>query len=247
LKKQVELMLNPLDLSIDFGKSLPELLSSYIEALTRFRLARYIAISTLVSLATVVFTLMFAVPGAYAVARLRFPGRRALTASILIKYIFPPIVIVIPLYSVFSQLGLRDTLLGLLIVYPAGTLPVSLYMLYGYFRSLPAELEDAGQIDGCSRLGVILRITLPLSMPAIAAVALYIFMIAWNEFLFAFMFLDDPDIFTLSRGLVAMEAASVSREVLMAGAVLATLPVLVLFLWAERYMVSGLSAGGLKG
>jgi multiple sugar transport system permease protein len=195
----------------------------------------------------VLLTLLFSVPGAYAVARLRFPGQGLLSNSILLIYMVPAIVLVIPLYAVFSQVGLRDTLAGLLIVYPATTIPVALYMLQGYFRGLPVELEEAGLMDGLSRLGVILKIVLPLALPALASVSLYVFMIAWNEFLFAFMFLDDPKIFTLSRGVVALDSSEVPRQHLMAGAVVATVPVMVLFLWFERFMVQGLTAGSVKG
>ncbi|WP_342028608.1 carbohydrate ABC transporter permease [Bauldia litoralis] len=180
-------------------------------------------------------------------ARLRFPGQAFLNRSILMIYMVPAIVLVIPLYSVFSQLGLRNTLLGLLIVYPATTVPVALYMLQGYFRGLPPELEEAGLMDGLGRFGVIRKITLPLSLPALASVALYVFMIAWNEFLFAFMFLDDPGIFTLARGVVALDSSEVPRQNLMAGAVVATVPILMIFLWFERFLVQGLTAGSVKG
>ena len=203
--------------------------------------------AALISVLTVVITLAFAIPGAYAVSRLNFPGRVALSRSILMIYLVPAIVLVIPLYAVFSQLGLRNSLTGLLLVYPATTLPVALYMLQGYFRGLPRELEEAGMMDGCSRLRVILTITLPLSLPAMASVALYVFMIAWNEFLFAFMFLDDPQKFTLSRGVVSLNSSEVPRQHLMAGAVIATAPILVIFLWAERFLVQGLTAGSVKG
>ncbi len=160
---------------------------------------------------------------------------------------FPAIVMVIPLYAIFSQLGLRDTLPGLLVVYPATTLPVALYMLRSYFQTLPKDLEEAGMIDGATRFGVIGRITLPLSMPALASVGLYVFMIAWNEFLFAFMFLDTPAIFTLSRGMVGLNSQEVPRQFLMAGAVIVTVPIMVLFFWFEKYLVGGLTAGGVKG
>ena len=120
-------------------------------------------------------------------------------------------------------------------------------MLQGYFRGLPSELEEAGLMDGLSRIGVILKITLPLALPALASVSLYVFMIAWNEFLFAFMFLDDLNMFTLSRGVVSLNSSEVPRQHLMAGAVVATVPVLVLFLWFERYLVAGLTAGSVKG
>ncbi|MHA1571617.1 MAG: carbohydrate ABC transporter permease, partial [Alphaproteobacteria bacterium] len=127
------------------------------------------------------------------------------------------------------------------------TVPVALYMLQGYFRGLPPELEEAGLMDGLGRIGVILKITLPLSLPALASVALYVFMIAWNEFLFAFMFLDNPAIFTLPRGLVSLNSSEVPRQHLMAGAVIATMPILVIFLWFERFLVQGLTAGSVKG
>ncbi len=246
-KKQSELLQNPLDYSINVTQGLSSLFSSYIELFVSFNFGQFILISTIVSVTTVFLTLAASIPGAYAISRLRFPGRITFSRSILLIYMVPAIVLVIPLYAVFSQLGLRDSLLGLLIVYPATTIPVSLYMLQGYFRGLPAELEEAGMMDGCSRLGVIRRITLPLSLPAIASVALYVFMIAWNEFLFAFMFLDSPEIFTLSRGVVSLNSSEVPRQHLMAGAVIVTIPVLVIFLWFEKFLVQGLTAGSVKG
>jgi len=247
LKSQQTLLANPLDLSIDVSQGLDGLFRSYVELFTQFNFGRYLLVSAFVSVATVVLTLLFSVPGAYAVSRLRFPGQAFLARSVLLIYMVPAIVLVIPLYAVFSQLGLRNTLTGLLIVYPATTIPVALYMLQGYFRGLPSELEEAGLMDGLSRIGVILKITLPLSLPALASVSLYVFMIAWNEFLFAFMFLDDPDIFTLSRGVVSLNSSEVPRQHLMAGAVIATVPVLVIFLWFERFLVQGLTAGSVKG
>ncbi|MBN9671827.1 carbohydrate ABC transporter permease [Roseibium aggregatum] len=247
LKSQQALLANPLDLSIDLSQGVAGLFRSYVELFTQFNFGRYLMVSAFVSVATVVLTLLLSVPGAYAVSRLRFPGQAALARSVLLIYMVPAIVLVIPLYAVFSQLGLRNTLTGLLIVYPATTIPVALYMLQGYFRGLPSELEEAGLMDGLSRIGVILKITLPLSLPALASVSLYVFMIAWNEFLFAFMFLDDPDIFTLSRGVVSLNSSEVPRQHLMAGAVIATVPVLVIFLWFERFLVQGLTAGSVKG
>ena len=247
LKSQQSLLANPLDFSIDISQGLEALFRSYVELFTQFQFGTFLLNSAFVSIGTVILTLLFSVPGAYAVARLRFPGQAVLSRSILLIYMVPAIVLVIPLYSVFSQLGLRNTLTGLLIVYPATTIPVALYMLQGYFRGLPAELEEAGLMDGLSRLGVILKITLPLSLPALASVALYVFMIAWNEFLFAFMFLDNIDIFTLSRGVVSLNSSEVPRQHLMAGAVVATVPVLVIFLWFERFLVAGLTAGSVKG
>ncbi|MCK0118983.1 carbohydrate ABC transporter permease [Loktanella sp. F6476L] len=247
LKNQQLLLSNPLDFSIDFGQGFTALFRSYIELFTQYHFGTYLFNSALVSVATVVITLFFAVPGAYAVARLRFPGQNFLSRSILLIYMVPMIVLVIPLYAIFSQLGMRNTLWGLLFVYPATTIPVALYMLQGYFRGIPAELEEAGLMDGLTRLNVIRKITLPLALPALASVALYVFMIAWNEFLFAFMFLDNVDLFTLSRGIAELNSSEVPRQHLMAGAVIATVPVLALFLWFERFLVAGLTAGSVKG
>ena len=171
-----------------------------------------------------------------------------MSTSILLVYMFPAIVLVIPLYVMFSRMGLRDSIHVLVLVYLAQTLPVALYMLRTYFQTLPSEMEDAGLIDGCSRFSVIWRIVIPLSAPALASVALYTFMIAWNEFLFAFMFLDSPEKFTLSRGLVQLEGSvHLSKQLVMAASVMVTLPILVLFLVFERRLVGGLTAGAMKG
>lgn len=247
LKNQQLLLSNPLDFSIDFGQGFTALFRSYIELFTQYHFGTYLMNSAIVSVATVAITLFFAVPGAYAVARLRFPGQNFLSRSILLIYMVPMIVLVIPLYAIFSQLGMRNTLWGLLFVYPATTIPVALYMLQGYFRGIPSELEEAGLMDGLTRINVIRKITLPLALPALASVALYVFMIAWNEFLFAFMFLDNVDLFTLSRGIADLNSSEVPRQHLMAGAVIATVPVLALFLWFERFLVAGLTAGSVKG
>lgn len=247
LKNQQLLLSNPLDFSINFAQGAEALFRSYIELFTQYHFGSYLMNSALVSVATVLITLFFAVPGAYAVARLKFPGQNFLSRSILMIYMVPMIVLVIPLYAIFSQLGMRNTLWGLMLVYPATTIPVALYMLQGYFRGIPAELEEAGLMDGLTRLNVIRKITLPLALPALASVALYVFMIAWNEFLFAFMFLDNVDLFTLSRGIAELNSSEVPRQHLMAGAVIATVPVLALFLWFERFLVAGLTAGSVKG
>ena len=204
--------------------------------------------STIVSLGTVIITLIFAIPAAYAVARLNFFGKNFLSTSILIIYLFPAIVLVIPLYTIFSQLGLRNSIEGLLIVYTATTLPVAIYMLQGYFKSIPKELEEAGIIDGQNWLGIIFKIILPLSLPAISSVALYVFMIAWNEFLFSLMFLDRPNTFTLSRAIQFLNVgAETPRQYLLAGSVVVTLPILIIFVYFEKYLVSGLTAGSVKG
>jgi len=246
LKTQQELLFNPLDFSIDFSKGLL-LFRSYSELFQDFGFARYLWTSFYVSIVTVLVTLAFSIPGAYAVARLRFRGRSAFSRSILLIYMVPMIVLALPIYILFSLTGLRNTILGLVLIYPVTTIPVALYMLQGYFRGLPYEIEEAGLMDGLSRLAVIWKITLPLALPALASVSLYVFMIAWNEFLLAFMLLDDPLTFTLTRGVASLNSSEVPRQHLMAGAVISTVPILLIFLFLERFMTKGLTAGSVKG
>ena len=247
-KTQAALLINPLDFSINFNQDFRELFKSYFVIFDTYKFGRYILISTFVSVGTVIVTLLFAIPAAYAVARLNFFGKNFLSTSILIIYMFPAIVLVIPLYTVFSQLGLRNSVGGLLIVYTATTLPVAIYMLQGYFRSIPKELEEAAIMDKLNWFGIIIKIILPLSIPAISSVALYVFMIAWNEFLFSLMFLDNPNSFTLSRAIQYLSGdAETPRQYLMAGSVVVTIPVLLIFVYFEKYLVSGLTAGSVKG
>ncbi|MEP1200941.1 carbohydrate ABC transporter permease [Tateyamaria sp.] len=245
-KNQSELMQNPLDFSIDIGKG-AELLRSYNELFSQFNFGTYLFNSFFISVLTVFITLAFAIPGAYAVARLRFQGRAAFSRSILLIYMVPMIVLALPIYIAFSMTGLRNSFWGIVMIYPVTTIPVALYMLQGYFRGLPAEVEEAGLMDGLSRLAVIWKITLPLSLPALASVSLYVFMIAWNEFLLAFMLLDDPSKFTLTRGIAALNSSEIPRQHLMAGSVIATVPIMALFLGLERFMTKGLTAGSVKG
>ena len=247
-KTQIALLVNPLDFSINFGQDIKDLFKSYFVIFKSYKFGKYIVTSTIVSVGTVIITLLFAIPAAYAVARLNFFGKTFLSTSILIIYMFPAIVLVIPLYTIFSQLGLRNSIEGLLIVYTATTLPVAIYMLQGYFKSIPKELEEAAILDKLSWFGIITKIIIPLSIPAISSVALYVFMIAWNEFLFSLMFLDNPNSFTLSRAIQYLSGdAETPRQYLMAGSVIVTLPVLFIFVYFEKYLVSGLTAGSVKG
>ncbi len=246
LKSQQALLQNPLDFSLDLDQGMA-LFRSYTELFRDFNFGTYLWTSLYVSVLTVFITLLFSVPGAYAVARFRFKGQKAFSRSILLIYMVPMIVLALPIYIAFSLTGLRNSILGIVMIYPVTTIPVALYMLQGYFRGLPTEVEEAGLMDGLSRLAVIWKITLPLSLPALASVSLYVFMIAWNEFLLAFMLLDDPSKFTLTRGVTMLNSSEIPRQHLMAGAVIATVPIMALFLGLERFMTKGLTAGSVKG
>lgn len=220
----------------------------YQAVLVDFKFLTFISNSLVVSLITVTLTLLLAIPGAYAVTRLDFRFKPAMSWGILLVYMFPGIVIGIPLFVVYSQLGIRGSLPGIIVVYMASTLPVALYMLRSYFQTLPAELEEAALIDGCNHLSTIWRVVLPLSVPAVASVALYTFMIAWNEILFAILFLTEtPSSWTLPLGLRMLDTQEVPRTYLMAGSVIITVPVIALFFFFERFLTRGLTAGAVKG
>ena len=209
----------------------------------------FIKNSFLVAVGTVVLSLLVSIPGAYAVSRLEFFGRRQISAIFLGVYFFPAILLAIPLFVFFTRIEQRGTLTGLLVVYVAQVAAVSIYMLRNYFDTIPASLEEAAAIDGCTRLQAMRHVSLPLAMPAIASNALFIFMIAWNEFLFALLFLvENREKWTVSLGLSQLAGSiEVPTTVLMAGSVILTLPIIVLFFLSERWLAGGLTAGAEKG
>jgi multiple sugar transport system permease protein len=205
--------------------------------------------SLLVALATVALTLFVSIPGSYAVSRLRFFGRRQVSALFLAVYFFPAILLAVPLFVFFTQIGLRGSLFGLLLVYVSQVAAVSIYTLRNYFATIPVSLEEAASIDGANRFQIMTKISIPLAMPAIVSNGLFIFMIAWNEFLFALLFLvEKRDSWTVSLGLSQLSGSiEVPTTVLMAGSVILTLPIIALFFASERLLVGGLTAGAEKG
>lgn len=209
----------------------------------------FMANSAFVALSSVVLALVIGIPGAYAIARLPFFGRRQVSGLFLAAYLFPAILMAIPLFVLFTKLGLRGSLVGLVIVYTAQTVPVAIYMLRNYFETVPESVEEAGLVDGLGRLGVLRRISLRLAMPSIMSTGLFVFMIAWNEFLFALLFLvDRRDHWTVSLGLSQLSGSvEIPTTVLMAGSVVLTLPIIILFFATERLLTGGLTAGAEKG
>jgi multiple sugar transport system permease protein len=205
--------------------------------------------SFVVSLAVVAITLAVSIPGAYAVARLNFVGRRKVGTLFLAVYLFPTIVLAVPLFIAFAKVGLQASLVGLMLVYVVQTIPVSVYMLRSYFETIPESIEEAAAIDGAGRLATLRRVTLPLAMPSILSTGLYVFMIAWNEFLFALLFLAaKPGQWTVSLGLAQLSnGIEVPKTVLMAGSVILTVPIILLYGVAERALTEGLTSGADKG
>jgi multiple sugar transport system permease protein len=213
-----------------------------------------IANTFMVALPTTVIAVILSTLGAYAIARLKFKGKEALLNSILMIYLFPGVLLIIPLFAMLAQVGERigfnvqDNLGVLIFTYLAQTLPVALYMLTNYFRTIPDEIEQAGLIDGCSRFEIIWRITLPLAIPALVSVSIYTFMIAWNEFLYALVFLNDHAMFTMPIKInTIFNDPSPRPHVVMAASTIMTVPIVTLFLAMERFLTEGLTAGGVKG
>ena len=207
-----------------------------------------------VSVPTAIVAVILATLGAYAIARLRFKGKNALLNGILMVYLFPGVLLIIPLFAMLAHIGdrlgfeVQDNLGVLIFTYLAQTLPVALYMLTNYFRTIPDEIEQAALIDGCSRLEVIWRVTLPLAIPALVSVSIYTFMIAWNEFLYALVFLNDRNMFTMPIKINAIfNDPSPRPHVVMAASTIMTIPIVLLFLSMERFLEEGLTAGGVKG
>jgi multiple sugar transport system permease protein len=210
--------------------------------------------SLIVAIPTALIAVIFSIMGAYASARLHFKGREWILNGVLIVYLFPAVLLMIPLFAMLSKVSqtfgfnVQDNLVILVLTYLAQTLPVALYMLTNYFRTIPDEIEQAALIDGCTRFEVIWRVTIPLAIPAIVTVGIYTFMIAWNEFLYAFIFLNDRSTFTIPIKInTIFNDPSPRPHVVMAASTIMTIPIILLFLAFEKYLSQGLTSGSVKG
>ena len=209
---------------------------------------RWMRNSLQVSLATVVLSLVVGGLGGYAMSRWRFRGRGLYGNTLLIVQMFPGVMLGIPLFLLLSDYGLIDTLWGLLVTYLTFALAFSVWMLKGYFDNIPREIEEAALIDGANRLQVLYQIVLRLAAPGIATVAIFTFLLAWNEFFFAYLFLISKDNYTLILGMYTfLQQYTTDWGRIMAAGVLATLPALLFFFVLQRVLTRGLIAGAMKG
>ena len=221
---------------------------NYGQLLSKTDFVAWYGNSATVAIASTLLATAVGTIGAYALARLRFFGRGFLASATLITYLVPPSILFIPLYAQMRNLGLANSLAGLIAAYPSFTVPFVTWLMMGYFESIPEELEEAAMIDGATRFGAFRRIILPLAAPGVLAAALYAFTQAWNEFLYALVFITDGKLRTLPVGLASFITGDVyGWGYLMAGAVLTTLPVIAAYIYLQKYMVEGLTAGGVKG
>jgi multiple sugar transport system permease protein len=202
----------------------------------------------LVSVASTVIALVCAALAGYALARLKFRGSESFTVTILLTYVMPGALLFIPLYQMMSGIGLNDSLWSLVLAYPTFTLPFATWLLVGYFKSIPADLEEAALVDGCTRFGAFIRIVLPLAKPGLLAVALFTLTNAWNEFLFAFVFITKDDHKTLPVGMQSMIFGDVVPQgQLAAASLLISIPVVFMYGFGQRFLTEGLTAGAVKG
>lgn len=204
--------------------------------------------SMAVALLTTAGTVVIASLAAYAIARLRFPGRRAVARGLIYTYLVPQSLLFIPLFAIMVGAGLVNTLYGLSIAHLGFTIPFCTWLLAGFFMSIPIELEEAALVDGCTRLGVLWRVILPISLPALAVIAFFSFTLSWNEFLYAVVFNSNPQVRTIPTGLTAFIVEDVFFwGPIMGSTVLTVIPPLVVYFIFQRWLVTGLTLGAVKG
>jgi multiple sugar transport system permease protein len=222
---------------------------NYIAALERQNLITAAGNSVLVSIVTMIVAVLLSMPMAYALARLKGRLRAAGTVWILVSQVFPTILIIIPLFLVLRSLQLNDTLFGLILVYVTFTMPFTLWMLQGYVAAIPPELEEAAEMDGAGRFTILRTVILPLLVPGLVATAMFTFVSAWNEFFLALVLIQSPELYTLPIALRSFLGAEGQTQLgpLAAGAILATIPSLIIFGILQKKLTGGMLAGAVKG
>ena len=204
--------------------------------------------SVVVAVVTVVATMIFSIMIAYAVTRHRIRGKKLIVGAMLYAYMFPPLLIAIPMFAIFAKLGLSDSLTGLIASHLTLTLPLGVWFLWGFFKNMPFELEEAAMVDGCTRLGAFLRVVLPLSLPGLITVAIFSFLLSWTDYTFALIMIGSDANKTLPVGLASMVGSFDLRwGEIMAGSTLIALPLFGAFALLSQYFIQGLGASAVKG
>jgi multiple sugar transport system permease protein len=226
----------------------PWTLGQFNTLLTKTQYPLWFRNTVMISTITTALSVMFAALGGYALARLKFRGAGALTTVLLITYLLPGALMFIPMYRILTGVGAINTHMSLILTYPTFLMPFATWVMLGYYRSIPEDLEEAAMIDGANRFTAFWRITLPLAMPALLAVTLFAFTNAWNEFLYAFIFLTSETLITLPVGLQKLVFADIyPYGQLMAASLIMSIPVVIMYIFAQRFVVEGLTAGSVKG
>jgi arabinogalactan oligomer / maltooligosaccharide transport system permease protein len=222
-------------------------LQSYVELFTEQPFLRWMGNSLLVAALVTVTGVVLASIGGYAFSRFRFVGRKATMLAILTTQMFPATMLLLPLYILIAKLGLINTYLGLMVFYSSTALPFCVWQMKGFYDTIPASLEEAARIDGCSQAEAFWRVILPLAVPGLVITALFSFMAAWSEYIVAAQVMQDEEMFTLPLGLKSFQASMSTQWGLYAAAsILVSLPVVIVFLLLSKFLVSGLTLGSVK-
>lgn len=220
---------------------------NFAEIWVKYPLSTYMLNSLIIGVGTTCLNLLAATPAGYAVARLQFRGRHAFMLLLLLIQMFSPIVVLIPLFKIMAALHWLDTYWSLIVTNTVFTLAFSTWMLASYFRAIPAEIEEAALVDGCGRAQAILRVAIPVAAPGVVTTIIYVFITAWNEFVFALTFISRTEMRTLTVGLYTFIGRwAVQWHYLMAAALVGVVPVVILFMLVERHLVRGLALGAVK-
>jgi ABC-type glycerol-3-phosphate transport system permease component len=223
-------------------------LDHYETELVRYQFGVRVRNSIVVASTTTLLTMIVSSLGAFSVTRMRYRGRAMIARSILFVYLIPGSLLFIPLYIIIYTVGLANTLLSLIVTYLTFSIPFCTWMLMGYFKAIPKDMEEAAMIDGCTRLQTFYKILLPLSAPGLVAAGIFAFTLAWNEFLYAQIFITSSKLQTVPVGLAAHIVADIYMwGPLMAGSTMAAIPVIILYMLAQRALVQGLFAGSVRG
>ncbi len=244
LKPQTELFLIP-----------PSLLPGevtfehYAKLLLETRFLAYFSNSVVVSVATTVLVVAVAVLGAHSLVRFAYPGRERLAQLVLFTYLLPSVVLIIPLYLLLVRMGIANTLFSLVVAYTTFALPFAVWLLRSFMAGIPQDLEAAAMVDGASRMGAFFDVILPQALPGIISTAVFTFILAWNEYLFALVLVNQDSSRTLTTGVITMLVTSFHIEwsMLMAASVMMSVPVIVVFAFLQKHLTRGFGAGAVKG
>lgn len=222
-------------------------LDSYQRLWTEYPFLTYFKNSIIISMGAVLLSVGFSCLAGYGVTRFRFRGKQSFLSFLLITQMFPSIMLLIPYYKVLDTYGLKDSLLGMILVYISFTVPFCSWMMVGFFKTIPLELDEAAIIDGCSRWKAFYKIILPMTLPGISSSAIYAFITAWNEYMFAQVLINTPGLKTVPLGIAELNGYyKILWNDMMAASVIASLPLVILFIFLQKYFISGLTAGAVK-